>query len=81
MSTGKKNGVSDKGLIAEVVQVLGANERVRHSYLCSNCGFKAYRLYWRCPSCHRWGVAQPRDVVAPASGSEAEVPKTPLPEA
>ena len=70
----KKIGAADNALIAGVIQSLLANEHVKHSYQCSNCGFKAHHLYWQCPSCHRWGEAQPRDIVKPVSGNATATP-------
>ncbi len=67
-----RTSVSDKTLITSVIQGLLANERTHHSYQCSNCGFEAHRLYWQCPSCRRWGTAQPRDVVGAAPDDEAD---------
>lgn len=60
----EKKGVADKALFIGIVRSLAANEEDAHSYQCTSCGFEAHQLHWQCPSCHRWGTAQPQDAPA-----------------
>ena len=60
----EQGGIADKALIVGVIRSLVANEHAAFSYQCSSCGFGAHRLHWQCPSCHRWGTAEPQDRVA-----------------
>ena len=70
----ERSGVADKALFTGVIRSLAANEENIHSYQCAGCGFEAHQLHWQCPSCHRWGTAQPRDVpVVPLQDEEEHV--------
>ncbi len=61
----ESSGVADKALFTGVIRSLAANEEDVHSYQCASCGFEAHQLHWQCPSCHRWGTAQPQDALVP----------------
>ena len=57
-----KSGVSDKRLIASIIESLHVNEHPGYAYRCTKCGFEAHRFYWYCPGCHSWNRAYPQDV-------------------
>ena len=56
--------VSDKRLIQEVVTSLESNGDIGYKYQCSNCGFQSNENHWLCPSCMRWGMVMPRDIIS-----------------
>ncbi|MEM6640144.1 MAG: tetratricopeptide repeat protein [Pseudomonadota bacterium] len=49
----------DDAVLARLADGLGALLRARANYLCNECGYRADRLYWQCPSCRSWDQTRP----------------------
>ena len=64
-------GFRESGLTPYLIDALKLH-RDDTGFACSACGFRTSRLYWQCPSCHTWEMAEPLDTVEPHPGFPAQ---------
>ncbi len=60
----KLNEVNDKHLIKEIITSLEGSDSAGYKYQCSNCGFQSSENHWLCPSCARWDMIMPCDIIS-----------------
>ncbi|MBC6413420.1 MAG: hypothetical protein GDA45_00575 [Chromatiales bacterium] len=51
-------------IVRRIIDEMNASLSSDYFYMCSKCGFKAYQLYWQCPSCHTWDSSNSIDIVS-----------------
>ena len=73
----KGTNLFEDRMVRQIIDEINASLSSDYFYMCSKCGFKAYQLYWQCPSCHTWDSSDSIDLIkddkskdAPAAMSE-----------
>ena len=50
-------------IVRRIIDEINASLSSDYFYVCNKCGFKAYQLYWQCPSCHTWDSSNSIDII------------------
>jgi len=50
-------------VVRQIIDEINASLNSDYFYMCEKCGFKAYQLYWQCPSCHAWDSSNSVDII------------------
>ncbi|MCB1756455.1 MAG: lipopolysaccharide assembly protein LapB [Gammaproteobacteria bacterium] len=62
----KNSKPGEREKVAVIIKMLDSVVEDKPGYVCTDCGFKAKTLHWRCPSCGSW------DTVRTVIGAEGE---------
>jgi len=61
-----KSKPNERGKVGVMCDMLDQVVKDKPGYICTECGFRAQTLHWRCPGCNRW------DSVHTVIGAEGE---------
>ena len=59
----KGSDLFEDKIVRRIIDEINASLNSDYFYMCSKCGFKAYQLYWQCPSCHTWDSSESIDLI------------------
>ena len=59
----KGSNLFEDKMVRQIIDEINANLNSDYFYICGKCGFKAYQLYWQCPSCHTWDSSDSIDLI------------------